>query len=778
VPQQPFLVIRYTLMNPTATDLTFSILDQIRCNNTAAHDPTARVHGSFDAAHNALVGDMTAIGQYVIILGAFAAMDGHQVGDDTDVDPTSATASGSVTFATDGTVAGNDDLLVSQLSLAFLRRVTVPAGGTADVAMYLVVQPDVPSAVAAAEIARARTAQDWFSTTANSTAEWLSNGGHGRRSTLPDTGLVDAYDRALIMIKNMQNPALGTLVATSNPFRYGYKTWVRDAAVTAIALDAAGHYDEADRYLRWMASVQGSDGTWKTTYDFWTGAYLSFVEPEYDSVGTFCYGVYRHYRATGDATFLSQLWPSVKRAADWILSTISGANGLGAADFRIWEEPERGLQHNSYTQAWYVVGLWATQQLAEARGDTADADWYAGGPGSIISALQRPSTWNPPGLWNPVGYYNRGVNVGNTPATLEDTSSNVLVALGVIDHRSERARSHIATMTGLLTKNKYGLARYQNDVYYYTSQFNPAGDEVGGPEPAWPQMSMWVAVYESLGNPSAALRRVQWFVSTTGAGYMPQGEAVSNVTSLPVLSSMSEPLTAASYVLATLTLQGIFDLRIRPSICNAGTYKQVTVAAGATGDDVVWQNVPYFVGTSRTSTPTPQTTIRRVYLANDDTTLYLRVDNVAGSLPAFEVEPAFAIRLYSSDLAGLTGEIVRWGLDRAPLNRAFSYAVERRSTEDELRRWAVVTANWAAQPAIDSGPEPQWDPTTGRIEMAVPLSALSSASPTTGTSWATLGIALAQHTAATDTWTDTDRLLIHYRLSSPDQPWIYGDIEQ
>jgi len=155
VPQQPFLVIRYTLMNPTATDLTFSILDQIRCNNTAAHDPTARVHGSFDAAHNALVGDMTAIGQYVIILGAFAAMDGHQVGDDTDVDPTSATASGSVTFATDGTVAGNDDLLVSQLSLAFLRRVTVPAGGTADVAMYLVVQPDVPSAVAAAAIARA-----------------------------------------------------------------------------------------------------------------------------------------------------------------------------------------------------------------------------------------------------------------------------------------------------------------------------------------------------------------------------------------------------------------------------------------------------------------------------------------------------------------------------------------------------------------------------------------------------------------------------------------------
>ena len=44
--------------------------------------------------------------------------------------------------------------------------------------------------------------------------------------------------------------------------------------------------------------VPGRDGTWKTTYNVWDGSYSAFVEPEYDSVGAFLYGVYRHYALT------------------------------------------------------------------------------------------------------------------------------------------------------------------------------------------------------------------------------------------------------------------------------------------------------------------------------------------------------------------------------------------------------------------------------------------------------------------------------------------------
>ena len=59
--------------------------------------------------------------------------------------------------------------------------------------------------------------------------------------------------------------------------------------------------------------------------------------------------------------------------------------------------------------------------------------------------------------------------------------------------------------------------------------------------------------------------------------------------------------------------------------------------------------------------------------------------------------------------------------------------------------------------------------------MSVPISAPSSTPPACQ---ASLGIALTRHDPTSDTWTDTDRLLIHYRFTTPDQGWIYGHIEQ
>jgi hypothetical protein len=779
VPGQPFLVIRYVLTNPTSEDLIWSVLDQLRLNNVGDHDPAQNTHGWYDDARTVLIADMSASGQYFLVLGAFGAMDGHQVGDDAEADPTAATVAGGIAFARDGTLPGNGDARAATVNLSFCSRLTIAAGQTASVDLFLIVQPTLDTALATADVVRAESAQHWCDVAATAHVAWLDNGGKGRRSSLTGDGFADHYDRSLLMIKNMQHPIKGTIVASSNPIAYGYKTWVRDGSIAAIALDASGHYDEAALYWRWMASAQGGDGTWKTTYDFWSGNYVQFVEPEYDSVGTFLYGAYRHYRATGDATFLADLWPAVKRSADWLLTSISG-NGFAAADYSIWEEQSAGLQHNSFTQAWFVAGLWATQCLAEARGDTALADWYAGGAASIQSALQRPSDWYPPGAWNVAGYYyNRGVNDNNTPADLQDSSSNLLVALGVVDGDSARARQHLDTIVAALTHNGYGLARYRNDRFYYDGPWNPAGlgiagDEVGAPEPSWPQMSMWVAAHQSMESPDEALRRMEWFLSTTGVGYMPQGEAVSNVTSLPVLSSMSEPLTAGSFILTSLILGGVFDVRIRPPIVNAGAFKLLTVRAGSIGDRDQWHNVPYFVGTLEAGPRNPQTKIRRVYLANDAYSLYLCIDNMAGALPSFSEEPGFAVRIYAGDFAGAAAT-VPWGLERRPLSRPGSFAVACSSNEGVFRHWTAAGGDWSELPPLQAH-APQWDPGSGRVELAVPINALSSGSVNAGSSWAPVVIALAAKDAAGN-WVDDDRVTVHYRFSAPTQSWLYGDIE-
>jgi GH15 family glucan-1,4-alpha-glucosidase len=775
VPHQPFVVVRCTLTNTSAGTLTFNVLDHVGLNNVAAGDPTSLVHAWHDPGRNALVADMTASGQFVVVLGAFADMTGFQVGDEQVVDPAAPTAPGLRSFDRDGTLAGNADLRAAEVDLAFGTRVTIQPGATANVDLFLAIRGDEASALAAADVARSKSADAWFAATAHAYRAWLTNGGKGKRLDFPDDGMNLLFERSLVVLKNTQHPVLGTIVASTNPYRYGYKNWVRDASIAAIALDATGHYEEAERYWRWMASVQGNDGSWKTTYSFWDGHYLSFVEPEYDSVGAFLYGVYRHYRTTGDSRFLNDLWGAVQRAADWVLTHLA-SNGFGAADFSIWEEPERGLQHHSFTQAWYVAGLVGAQWLAEVRGDSALSDWYAGGTASILTALQRPSGWQPPGMWRDSGNYDRGVHDDNTPAALEDSSSDILFVLGVIDHRSDRARSHVGVMTSNLTRNGYGIARYQGDEYYYTSIWDPAGDEVGGPEPSWPQLSMWVAVYEALGNRDASLRRMQWFTSTSGAGYMPQGEAVSNVTQLSVESSMSEPLTASSFVLAALCYRGWYETRVVPPIVNAGTFATLQVGWGAAGASQ-WADVPYFVGPLAVPPKASATTVTRVYVTNDFQNLYLRIDNAAGSLPAFGQDPRFAVRVYSQDFAGASSTVVSWGLDRQPLNRPMHFAVERRSDDDVFHHW-VSAIQWEPTEPVTGVLPPQWDPATGRVELAVPISAVSSGPPAFGTAWATLAVTLARADTSPSGAVDGNRVLVHYRLSTPDQPWSYGQIER
>ena len=754
------------MQNLGAQSITYNVLDQVHVNNLQRDKS---VHAWYDPQKNALIADMTASGQLFIVLGAFDGVDGYQAADNAVTD--GATASGWCTFDANGALGNNADVRASDVALAFNKRVAVAANATVEAYFYIGVCETEADANAAVATARGTDGATWFGLTADAYNTWLSNGNAGRRVHFDDAALNQTFDRALIVIKNVQNPVTGTFAATTNPIAYGYKNWVRDASTTAIAMDSCGHHAEAERYWRWMAGSQGADGTWKTTYDAWDGSYVGFVEPEYDSIGAFICGIYRHYLFTTDARFLNDLWPNVRRAADWIVANIQ-PNGFGHADYSIWEEGDN-LEHNSYTQSWYVAGLYATQALAEILGDTSLTEWYAGGAASIMTALQRPSDWFPAGTWNPAGYYNRAVNGDNTARTLVDSSSDMLIALGVIDWASQRAVSHIATVLRTITKDTYGLARYPGDTFYYTGAWSPGGNEALESEPSWPQMSLWVAAYDIMrGALADALPRLQWYVSRTGKGYMPTGEAVSNVTRRPLLSSMNEPLTASAFLLAALLYEGQTQLAIVPPLYNAGTAKSIEISSGASGDPARWRNVPYFRGQQSHMTATNPYSIERVYLSNDYSNIYLRVDNVAGSLSTFAEVPAFALHIYAQDFTG-TAPTINFGIDGAALMRPMSYLVERCSDSDGFRRCSVANGEWVAGEPITWVIEPQWDPATGRVEAAVPISVFAGGTPNFGYAWADLIVTLAERNG--EMWADRDRVALHYRLSTPDQPWTFGN---
>ena len=567
-------------------------------------------------------------------------------------------------------------------------------------------------------------------------------------------------------MKQTQNPVLGTWPAATNPIAYSYKTWVRDSAVTALSLDAAGHHAEADKFFRWLAGIQSADGSFGTTYDEWTGQFISFVQPESDSIGIFVIGVLRHYVATGDSAFLSAMWPAVQKAAGFIQSG-TGGNGFGPADHSIWEED---LEYNSFTQATYVAGLWAAEQLAADEGDTTLENSWAGTASTISAALNRDSGASPAGMWNSVGggYFDRAVNTDNTARVDPvDSSSDMLLVLGVIDSASSKAVSHVAKISSTLAQDTWGIARYVGDTFYYTSQYSPAGNEALAAEPSWPQMSMYLALDEIFtGDKATALDRLTWYASRTATGYMPPGEATSNVSQKPIVSTMVEPVTGAWYVLAALQYGGQTDTRVYAPVAPAGDHAAISVTTGTTGDWPQWNQVPYFTATPPGGTPADaDTVVRDVAPANDDANVYLRIDNTSGSLPAYQAAPEFGVDVYSADFTGAAGTATTTtGIDGEKLARPVSYLVVRRSGDDRYLRYHVVNGAWVQGADVTGVIAPQWDPADGRVELAVPRAALASGATANG-GQAPMVVELEHRSAATSKWTADSSTTLLYRLT-------------
>jgi GH15 family glucan-1,4-alpha-glucosidase len=69
---------------------------------------------------------------------------------------------------------------------------------------------------------------------------------------------------------------------------------------------------------------------------------------------------------------------------------------------------------------------------------------------------------------------------------------------------NSRFKSHLSTVVANLTRREFGIARYDGDLFFYSSVFDPGGREVGAPSPPWGVTTMFTAWCESLLDASAA----------------------------------------------------------------------------------------------------------------------------------------------------------------------------------------------------------------------------------------------------------------------------------
>jgi GH15 family glucan-1,4-alpha-glucosidase len=625
VPQRHFVIVSYRLENLTGQTRSFDFMDHVELNNKQApadNHPDSSVQtqtADWDGGRRGYVADMTRSGQFWFASGAFQPMDSHAVGGYKagPAYPGDPFYDVPRMFSKTGQLSNSTSYTGHLISVGEARHVTLDPYQVQTLSFVYTVQGTRAAATGAIDEALGQSASAWAQRTRGTYSSWLA---HGRRAAQRDTGVNDAFDISLITLKQAQQPEFGQWVAATSP-AYEYKVWPRDAAVTAMGMDAAGHTDEAGKYFRWMASVVEGDppsqphffpGTWYTNYGFWSANQpIRFVEPEFDSSGLFLVGVWNHYQALArtdtaaarDFVTDPVVARAIRLAADFPANHID-ANGFGPPDQSIWEER---FEIATFTQATYAAGDRAASKIATALGNASDAARWSQAAETIRASILRPTnTPGKPGLWydpseggqppegcfatgvfhgpncySPVpstgdkapyfirGLYPVGTMGGNPTIQLDaevDSSTGLLWVLGLIGPDDAKTTAHQSKVLRFLNANQFGIRRHEEDDFYYSSIYSPGGRfEANVDSPIWPQPVMYMTMLEHWqGTNARARQRLEYYGSVAPYGFEPPGEAVDRSTEEPLISTASEPVTGAWFQLATMVEQGTFDPRLWP----------------------------------------------------------------------------------------------------------------------------------------------------------------------------------------------------------------------
>jgi hypothetical protein len=115
------------------------------------------------------------------------------------------------------------------------------------------------------------------------------------------------------------------------PWFHGHHLDPWDHVETAMALDAAGEHEAAERAYGWLAAQQNEDGSWYAAYDD-TGGEVT-VPADLSRETNFCayaaVGIWHHYLAAGDDNFLDVMWPVVHAAVEFVLELQQPGGELG-----------------------------------------------------------------------------------------------------------------------------------------------------------------------------------------------------------------------------------------------------------------------------------------------------------------------------------------------------------------------------------------------------------------------------------------------------------------
>ncbi len=179
------------------------------------------------------------------------------------------------------------------------------------------------------------------------------------------------YTRSLLVFGMMADRTHGGLIAApefdpewTQCGGYGY-CWGRDAAYIATAIGQAGFTAASERFYDWALRAQEADGGFGQRH-FMDGSLAPSWGLQIDETASVVWGMWQHYRLTGDRAFLARMWGAMQRGADFLDAFVDPADGLPRESRDLWEE--RNARH-TYSAA----AVWAALEACAGAAEAMDA---------------------------------------------------------------------------------------------------------------------------------------------------------------------------------------------------------------------------------------------------------------------------------------------------------------------------------------------------------------------------------------------------------------------
>jgi glucoamylase len=314
-------------------------------------------------------------------------------------------------------------------------------------------------------------------------------------------GLASLYRRSLLVFDLLSDRKTGAVIAApeldpefERSGGYGF-VWGRDLAFIVLAFLAAGRDDLAERALRWLPNAQEPEGLWLQRH--WTDGSLapSWCKHQLDETGAILFAYEAAWRQLSDRALDAELWPSARRAAEFLLGTIE-EDGIPCATADLWEEREG---RHAFTAAAIYGGLRAAAAMAR-RHEPGLAETYDAAAALIQEAIER-ELWSD---WH--GRYLRSI----ADPTLDVSLLGLAWPFAAVDPGGERMRATVAALESELGCPAGSLARYEGDTY------------AGGNR--WVLAALWLGLWHRQAGDQARFERsLEYALSAqTGLGLLPE----------------------------------------------------------------------------------------------------------------------------------------------------------------------------------------------------------------------------------------------------------------